>query len=561
MTLRGNVQDFPLKSVVELLSQTKKTGELQVRLGDSVGALGIAGGRVVTAVFGEEEPLIALGSIFAIAGAEFEFTPWDDAPPANLDDGTLDELLGKAAEAKRQAEEARRKAEEEREAARKKAEAEAEAERQRIAELRTLIPTDDVPFRLSERAVDKGPVTLTAEEWRLVLAVNGERDLNAIAALLHLENIPALTALAELVRDGIIEAAPRQTPPVYEAPAPTAAAYEAPAPSAPAYEEPAPSAPAYETPAYDLSTPSTHAYAPEPARPSRSASVRGGDSDIRDAARTRGRRRPLPSPRLTSRRSPRPRRRLRRTGSRRTRRHPRRTGRPRRRPKPRRRSPRSSRAGPPSAMLLRRSRSGSSRKRWSRRPRWTTASAPSRASSVRRRPSPRRRLRRSRRPAPGHRPRPVPITGARRRSRSRRPTDGRSRRLRSQPPRKHPTIRGERRRRWLRRRARGRRLPPSRPRPKRTPGSLPQRRRHPAPGRHPPRAPSSADPWGAPGKADSRNASFRAAEPSAPPVEEWSPPPAAAPREEEARALWLRPREAGSASGRGHAARHRGRHR
>ena len=157
MTLRGNVQDFPLRSVVELLGQTKKTGELQVRAGDSVGALGIADGRVVTAVFGEEEPLIALGSIFAIEGAEFEFTPWDDAPPANLDAGTLDELLGKAAEAKKRAEEARRKAEEEREAARKKAEAEAEAERKRIEELRTLIPTDDVPFRLSERAVIRAP--------------------------------------------------------------------------------------------------------------------------------------------------------------------------------------------------------------------------------------------------------------------------------------------------------------------------------------------------------------------------------------------------------------------
>ena len=263
MTLRGNVQDFPLRSVVELLAQTKKTGELQVRSGDNVGALGIAGGRVVTAVYGEEEPLIALDAIFAIDGAEFEFTPWDDAPPANLDAGTLDELLGKAAEAKRQAEEARRKAEEEREAARKKAEEEAEAERKRIEGLRVLIPTDDVPFRLSERAVDQGPVTLTAEEWRLVLAVNGDRDLNAIAALLHLDNIAALTALAELVRDGIIEAAPRPAPSAYEAPAPSAPAYEAPAPSAPAYEEPAPSAPAYEAPVYDLSTPSTHAYAPD----------------------------------------------------------------------------------------------------------------------------------------------------------------------------------------------------------------------------------------------------------------------------------------------------------
>ncbi len=248
MTLRGNIQDFPLRSVLDLLGQTKKTGELQVRAGDNVGALGIASGRVVTAVFGEEEPLLALGGIFALEGAEFEFTPWDDAPPANLDDGTLDELLGKAAEAKRQADEARRKAEEEREAARKKAEEEAEAERKRIAELRTLIPSDDLPFRLSGRAVDQGPVTLSPGDWRVVLAVNGERDLNAIAAMLQLGNIPALTALAELVRKGIIEAAPRPAPPP-------------------------PPEPAYEAPAYDLSTPSTHPYAPDEPVPQPQAPV------------------------------------------------------------------------------------------------------------------------------------------------------------------------------------------------------------------------------------------------------------------------------------------------
>lgn len=231
MTLRGNIQDFPLRSVLDLLAQTQKTGELQVRAGESVGALGIAGGRVVTAVFGEEEPLIALGAIFALDGAEFEFTPWDDAPPANLDAGTLDELLLKAEEAKKQAEEARRKAEEEREAARKKAEEEREAERQRIAALRALVPSDDLPFRLSERAVEQGAVTFTSERWRLVLAVNGERDLNAIASLLHMDNDAALTALADLVRDGVIETTATSAPPVHEAPAPD---------SAPAVPEPAP---------------------------------------------------------------------------------------------------------------------------------------------------------------------------------------------------------------------------------------------------------------------------------------------------------------------------------
>ena len=261
MTLRGSVQDFPLRSVLEMLAQTKKTGELQLRAGDQVGALGLADGRVVTAVFAEEEPLLALGAIFALEGAEFEFTPWDDAPPANLE-GKLDELLRKADEAKKARDEALRKAEEERlaaikkadeeaQAARKKAEEEREAERKRMEEIRALIPSDDLPFRLSERAVDQGAVTLTSERWRVVLAVNGERDLNAIAAMLHLDHNAALTSLAALVRDRVIEPIARAT----AAPPPEAPSYEAPAPETPAYEPPAYEAPAYEAPAFEPPAP------------------------------------------------------------------------------------------------------------------------------------------------------------------------------------------------------------------------------------------------------------------------------------------------------------------
>ena len=273
MTLRGSVHDFPLRSVLEMLAQTKKTGELQLRAGDQVGALGLADGRVVTAVFGEEEPLLALGAIFALDGAEFEFTPWDDAPPANLE-GKLDELLRKADEAKKARDEAIRKAEEERqaaikkaeeeaEAARKKAEEEREAERKRMEEIRALIPSDDMPFRLSERAVDQGAVTLTSERWHVVLAVNGERDVNAIAAMLHLDHNAALTALAALVRDGVIEPIARAT----AAPPPEVPPYEAPATETPAYEAPAYEAPAYQPPSFEPPVPAFEPPAPafEPA--------------------------------------------------------------------------------------------------------------------------------------------------------------------------------------------------------------------------------------------------------------------------------------------------------
>jgi len=208
MTLRGSTTDFPLDVVLRLLAETKKTGELSIRGSSAEGALGIAEGRVVTAVYADEPPIAALGAIFKIADAAFEFTPWPDAPPANLEGDLADNL---------------RKADE---------------YQQWISSVRQVIPTDSVRFRLSERAAEAGAVTFTADRWRVVLAVNGQRDVNDLASHLQLQRDAALTTLAGLVRDGIIETiadlevAPPPPPPVVEA-----------EPTPPPAPEPAPPAP------------------------------------------------------------------------------------------------------------------------------------------------------------------------------------------------------------------------------------------------------------------------------------------------------------------------------
>ena len=150
MTLRGSTSDFPLESVIGLLAGTSKTGELQVRGDGKVGALGFAGGRLVAAVMEGEGGENALGAIFAISQADFEFTPWESAPEANLEGGDLVSLLKRAAEA-----------------------------RDRISNIRASIPDDRMRFRLSEKAADQGAVTFTPERWRALLAVNGERDVAA----------------------------------------------------------------------------------------------------------------------------------------------------------------------------------------------------------------------------------------------------------------------------------------------------------------------------------------------------------------------------------------------
>jgi Domain of unknown function (DUF4388) len=212
VTLRGSTSEFPLESVIGLLAGTSKTGELQVRGDSKVGALGFSSGRLVAAVMEGEGGENALGAIFAIAQADFEFTAWESAPEANLEAGDLVSLLKRAAEA-----------------------------RDRISTIRASIPDDHMRFRLSETAADQGAVTFTPDRWRALLAVNGDRDVAAIAEQLRLGKMQTLTLLSGLVRDGVIEALPPAESRVAEHPAPAAPEPSPePAPARPAQEETSP---------------------------------------------------------------------------------------------------------------------------------------------------------------------------------------------------------------------------------------------------------------------------------------------------------------------------------
>ena len=216
MTLRGELDSFPLETVVQLIHSTNKTGQLEVRGTDaSGGTLGFDGGRLVAAIAGEDSGEPALGAIFAVGAGAFEFIPWNEAPAANLA-GDLDQLLDKAVE-----------------------------ERDRIVAVRKVIPNDRSRFRLSERAAEKGNITLAPDQWRSLLAVNGERDLFAIADHLKAGKLATRATLAALVEAGFIDlleaAAESAPPPVAEA-APAEAAPAETAPEPPTWA-PAPPAP------------------------------------------------------------------------------------------------------------------------------------------------------------------------------------------------------------------------------------------------------------------------------------------------------------------------------
>ena len=236
MTLRGEIEAFPLETVVQLIHSTSKTGQLEVRGKDGEdpgGTLGFDGGRLIAAVAGDDVGEPALGVVFAVTSGAFEFIPWNDGPPANLS-GDLDQLLDKAVE-----------------------------ERDRFVAIRKVIPDDRAHFRLSERAADKGNITLSPDQWRTLLAVNGDRNVIDVADHLKGGKLATRASLATLVESGFVDvveppsqpatpakapqqaAAPEQwSPPAREwvAPAPEEIKAWAP-PAAQSWEQPAPSAP------------------------------------------------------------------------------------------------------------------------------------------------------------------------------------------------------------------------------------------------------------------------------------------------------------------------------
>lgn len=230
MTLRGELDSFPLETVVQLIHSTSKTGQLEVRGEDSSGGtLGFDGGRLVAAIAGEDVGEPALGSVFAVGAGSFEFIPWNESPAANLS-GDLDQLLDKAVE-----------------------------ERDRIVAIRKVIPDDRARFRLSERAADKGSITLEPDQWRTLLAVNGERDLFAVADHLKAGKLATRATLAALVESGFID--------VLDPPAEPAA----PLPQAAPAPEPAPAPERWSPPAREWAAPAPEPQTWAPAEPAEPA--------------------------------------------------------------------------------------------------------------------------------------------------------------------------------------------------------------------------------------------------------------------------------------------------
>lgn len=173
MALTGDLAEFGLEQILRLLDLSASTGRLTVRGPDARLSLEVHRGAVA-AVRGDEDGEAALGFALAARVGTFSFAsaPVEGEAIAS----TLDELL----------ERARTSAAE-------------------LTEIRASVPSDDVRFRMSERAMTGSAFTLTAAELRVLTAVGGGKSVKDLRRSVRLPAATIRALLHSLVRKDLVE--------------------------------------------------------------------------------------------------------------------------------------------------------------------------------------------------------------------------------------------------------------------------------------------------------------------------------------------------------------------
>jgi Domain of unknown function (DUF4388) len=186
MPLHGTFDVLDFSAVMEMLAEKQMSGRLHVRSRSFAANLFLADGLIVGADQSEHQAAAVAGDVaqrvqeicFELLGTDrgnFEFHPGRAGAPAGGTVITVADAMGQA--------------------------------RQRLVEwqeLQVLIPSLDVQPRLVTE-LDPGQVTLDREQWRVLTAVDGRRNLRSIGRALNLSDFEVCRAMRELLAAKVIE--------------------------------------------------------------------------------------------------------------------------------------------------------------------------------------------------------------------------------------------------------------------------------------------------------------------------------------------------------------------
>jgi hypothetical protein len=186
MPLNGTFDVLDFTAVMELLADRRMSGRLHVRGRSYSANLFFVDGVIVGADQSEHQAAGVAGdaaqrvqeTCFELLGADrgnFEFHPGPASAPAGGTNMTVRAAIEQA--------------------------------RQRLAEwqeLQALIPSLEVQPRLVTE-LDPGQVTLDREQWRVLTAVDGRRNLRSIGRALNLSDFEVCRAMRQLLNAKVIE--------------------------------------------------------------------------------------------------------------------------------------------------------------------------------------------------------------------------------------------------------------------------------------------------------------------------------------------------------------------
>lgn len=172
--LTGSLGQLPLADLLRMLGAGGQTGRLELSSGFDQGDIYLSAGALVHAETGGEWGEPAFQRFVSWHGGQFRFEPGAVAPEATIE-RPLDELLASA------------------EVAAKEREA-----------IQRVVPSLDVVARMAR--VAPGPtVTVSADDWGLLAALDGVLPASEVASALSLDGPEAATRLYRLKLAGLIE--------------------------------------------------------------------------------------------------------------------------------------------------------------------------------------------------------------------------------------------------------------------------------------------------------------------------------------------------------------------
>ncbi len=178
----GDLSQIRLLDILNLLIHERKTGKVTLKRGSTIGEIFVEEGRIIHGGAESHNGEEAVYLMMTWMIGQFSYTP-DVLPDSKTIETPTEQIISEGV--------------------------------QRVEEwdrIRKAIPSTDIAFRLSSRK-NSDDIVLKADEWNVIVRLNGVKDVREIARELGIDEIRTAKKLFRLLETELIEVAARPPQP------------------------------------------------------------------------------------------------------------------------------------------------------------------------------------------------------------------------------------------------------------------------------------------------------------------------------------------------------------